>query len=457
LPIVHALAAGADIVITGRCVDSALTLAPLIQEFGWSPTDYNLLAAGSLAGHIIECGCQATGGLFTDWQLVPNWADIGYPVIACRPDGSFTVTKPPDTGGLISAAAVGEQMLYEIGDPKCYLLPEVTCDFSQVRIEQEGPELVRVSGARGRAPSPFYKVSATLRDGFRCSGTMIIIGIDAVAKARRTAEAILQRTRTMLTAAGQSDYTSTNVEVIGAETMYGANARGSASREVMMRVTVTHPSREALELFAREIAPSGTSWSPGTTMPPGGRPSPSPLIRQFSCLIAKSDVAVSVTIDGQSTPVDSWTGESGPLETPAASDEAPAEYPSGACVSLPLIALAYSRSGDKGDKSNIGVIARRPEYLPLIESQLTATAVRAYFTHLVSGAVRRYPVPGINAVNFVLDQALPGGGSASLRMDPLGKGMAQMLLDFPIKVPQSLAARLSQDTARARPTQEAKA
>jgi hypothetical protein len=245
------------------------------------------------------------------------------------------------------------------------------------------------------------------------------------------------------------------VEVIGAETMYGANARCSSSREVMMRVTVTHPSKEALELFAREIAPSGTSWSPGTTMPPGGRPSPSPLIRQFSCLISKSDVVVSVTVDGQATPVDSWTGESGPLETASASDEAPAEYPSGACVSLPLIAIAYSRSGDKGDKSNIGVIARRPEYLPLINSQLTAAAVQGYFAHLVSGTVRRYPVPGIDAVNFVLDQALPGGGSASLRMDPLGKGMAQMLLDFEIKVPQSLAAQLSQDATRAHAIPEA--
>ncbi len=167
-----------------------------MHEFGWSASDFDRLAGGSLAGHIIECGCQATGGLFTDWQSVPGWATIGYPIAECRADGSFTLTKPPGTGGLVARAPVAEQLLYEIGDPGAYALPDVICDFRGVTIEAEGEDRVRVAGARGLAPTDGYKVSATAMQGFRATGTLVIVGIDAAAKARRTAEAILERTRT---------------------------------------------------------------------------------------------------------------------------------------------------------------------------------------------------------------------------------------------------------------------
>jgi len=444
LPIARALAEGADIVITGRCVDSALTLAPLMHEFGWSAADYDRLAAGSLAGHIIECGCQATGGLHTDWENVPDWANIGYPVIECHSDGAFVVTKPPNTGGLISTLAVAEQMLYEISNPAAYHLPDVTCDFTQVQIEQDGAFRVRVSGARGLPPNDRYKVSATYRDGYRSSGTVIIIGIDAAAKANRTGEAILARTRAMLARAGLQDYSATLVEVIGSETMYGPHARLPKPREVMMRVTVTHESKDALEMFGREIAPSGTSWSPGTTMPPGGRPAPSPLIKHFECLVPKRDVQARVVIEGQSLTVDCSPVASyyAPQQLNEDVDDHKLAAVTGPSVRMPLIALACARSGDKGNRSNIGVIARRPEYLPLILCQVTPAAVKEYFSHLVKGPVRRYLVPGIHACNFVLDEALAGGGPVSLRMDPLGKGMAQMLLDFEVWVPEAVAAKL---------------
>lgn len=453
LPVAQALAAGADIVITGRCVDSATTLGPLMHAFGWQAGDYDLLAAGSLAGHIIECGCQATGGLHTDWEKVEHWADSGYPVLECRRDGSFVVTKPAGTGGLIAAAAVGEQLLYEIGDPGAYLLPDVVCDFRDVRIEQDGPERVVVSGARGRAPTGSYKVSATYQDGFRCAGTMVIVGIDAVAKARRTGEAILERTRAMFRQRGWQDYSAALVEVIGAETLYGPHARTAQAREVMMRVAVNHPQRDALELFAREIVPAGTSWAPGTTGPAGGRPGVSPLIRQFSFTLPKQAVAVQVVLDGVATavamPLDGAEPEaSAYVQAVATADaEARADVRSEnagteATVSLPLLKLAYARSGDKGNISNIGVIARHPDYLPLLRAQLTPQAVAAYFAHLVRGEVRRYEVPGIHAFNFMLFDALDGGGPGSLRMDPLGKGMGQMLLDLPLAVPLPLARML---------------
>ncbi|MEP7302109.1 MAG: acyclic terpene utilization AtuA family protein, partial [Caldimonas sp.] len=250
LPIARALAAGADIVVTGRCVDSAVTLGPLMHEFGWDSADFDRLAGASLAGHIIECGCQATGGLFTDWQSVPGWATIGYPIVECRGDGSFTLTKPAGSGGLIARAAVAEQLLYEIGDPGAYVLPDVICDFRFVTIEQDSADRVRVSGARGFAPTDAYKVSATALQGFRAAGTLVIVGIDAVAKARRTGEAILERTRALLAEAGLADFSATHIEAIGAESSYGPHSRAGAAREVMLRVVADHADRRALELFA---------------------------------------------------------------------------------------------------------------------------------------------------------------------------------------------------------------
>ena len=442
LPVARALAAGADIVITGRCVDSAVTLGALIHEFGWSATDFDRLAGGSLAGHIIECGCQATGGLFTDWADVPDWAHIGYPIIDCAEDGSFELTKTPGTGGLIHRACVAEQMLYEIGDPAAYLLPDVTCDFRDVRIEQLSDDRVRVSGARGRAPTGAYKVSATQLDGYRCAGMLVIVGIDAAAKARRTGEAIVERTRGLLAAAGLPDYTAVHIELLGAETLYGEHARTGTTREAMVRVVVDHPMKQALELFAREIAPAGTSWSPGTTMPAGGRPSPAPLIKPFSFLLDKRRVPVAVGIDAERLSVEIPAGGAG---TPAAPLALPAPWvdpPGEPLIDVPLVKLAWGRSGDKGNLSNIGLIARRAEWLPLLWMRLTPGVVEHYFAGLVKGRVERFHLPGIAGMNLVLHDALAGGGPASPRFDPLGKGMAQMLLDLKVAVPASIAARL---------------
>jgi hypothetical protein len=443
LPIAEALRSGADIVITGRCVDSAVTLGPLIYEFGWSPGDYNLLAAGSLAGHIIECGCQATGGLHTDWEQIPDWANIGYPVVECHADGHFVVTKPEETGGRVLAAAVAEQVLYEIGDPGAYILPDVVCDFRDVQIEQEDEYRVSVRGARGMAPTDAYKVSATYMDGYRCAGNLVIIGIDAAAKARRTGEAILERTRAIFKKIGLPDYSAAYVEVIGAETLYGPHSRAQQAREVMMRVAVNHTMKQALEIFAREIAPAGTSWSPGTTGPALARPSASPLIKQFAFTLPKRNVPILVTMDGRSRNIEiPLDGGYRPIvsETTSESVLTPG---SGKTVRVPLIKFAYARSGDKGNISNIGLVARKPEYLPVILGQVTPASVKAYFAHLVRGDVKRYLLPGINACNFMLCDALDGGGTASMRMDPLGKGMGQMLLDMPIDVPEALARSLT--------------
>ncbi|MBS0449683.1 MAG: DUF1446 domain-containing protein [Proteobacteria bacterium] len=441
LPIKAALDQGAQIVVTGRCVDSAVTLGVLMHEFGWQPHEYDHLAQASLAGHVIECGCQATGGLHTDWDQVPDWANIGYPIVECSADGSFVVSKPPGTGGLVSTATVGEQILYEIGDPGAYLLPDVTCDFTQVRLEQAGPDQVRVSGARGRAPGNGYKVCATFIDGFRCNAQLSIVGIDAVAKARRTGEALIERTRRLFAENGWSDYTRTGLQVLGAESCYGPHAATGAAREVVLWVAVMHPQKEALELFAREVAAPGTSWSPGTTGV-GGRPSPGPSIRQCAFLVDKARVQPAVRLDGSSFAIEVPMSEStDPAPASGRQAVAPDARATGSAtdtIEVPLIRLAFGRSGDKGDISNVGLIARRLHYLPVLRAEVTPERVKQWLGHLVQGSVTRYDLPGFDAMNFVCEAALDGGGMASLRNDSLGKGMAQILLSMPVAVPRAV-------------------
>ena len=457
-PIKAALDAGAQVVITGRCVDSAVTLGALMHEFGWTPQQYDQLAGACLAGHIIECGCQGTGGLHTDWQDVPDWAHIGYPIVECRSDGSFDVTKPKGTGGLIAPQCVAEQLLYEIHDPAHYLLPDVVCDFTQVRMVQAGAHRVHVSGARGRAPTASYKVSSTYLDGFKTSAQLTIVGFDAAAKAQRTGEAILERVGELLAAQGLAPFSATNIEVLGAESCYGPLAAPAAqqTREAILRLTARHPDKAALELLAREIAPAGTSFAPGTTGSGGGRAGVSPLIRQYAFLLDKARVTPAVTLDGApvSLPLPPAGEGRGEGQPPSSSPEGHESNPASArteqaqaaihsietdtdTVEVPLIRLAWARSGDKGDISNIGVIARKPEWLPLLRTQLTEARVAEHLAHLVKGRVTRFEVPGIHAFNFVCEQALGGGGMASLRNDPLGKGMGQILLALPVRAPKS--------------------
>ncbi|MEK9967883.1 MAG: acyclic terpene utilization AtuA family protein [Ferrovibrio sp.] len=439
-PIAAALKAGADIVVTGRCVDSALVLGPLLHEFGWDLQEFDKLAGGSLAGHIIECGAQASGGLFTDWRDVPDWDTIGYPIAEIAEDGSFVVTKSKGTGGLVSYGTVAEQLVYEIGDPACYRLPDVTCDFTAVQIEEIGEHRVRVSNAKGRPPSDRYKVSATWLDGFRAVAHMTIGGIDAREKAERSAEAILKRTRRIFAMLNLGDYRSTSIEILGAEAMYGPHAAAGAraAREVVMKLAVSHTDKAALEIFAREIAPAGTSFSPGTTGFFGGRPTPQPVVRLFSCFIAKSALPLALDTDGEARPYAAPLVSGETKGTPAGQPST-ATMPLGPTKTVPLVRLAWARSGDKGDDSNIGVIARKPEYLPAIRAALSSEAVAAWFAHLAEGPVERFDWPGIHGLNFLLHNALGGGGIASLRNDPQGKAYAQILLDFPVPVPADWA------------------
>ncbi len=441
LPIARAFAHGADIVITGRCVDSALALGILLHEFGWATDDYDRLAAGSLVGHLLECGPQSTGGIFTDWEDVPDWHNIGYPIAECRADGSFVLTKPAGTGGLVSPATAAEQALYEIGDPAAYLLPDVTADFSHVRLVQAGPDRVAVSGARGRAPTAQYKVSATHQDGWRAVAMVSIVGVDAARKAERTAQALLARSRMLFAQRAWPDFSAVHTEVLGAEAAYGKESRQRSSREVILRLVVEHADPKALDVFAREIGSVGLSCAPGTAGLIGGRPKAVPVVRLFTFFIDKAEVAAPQVqvADAAAFDVELPRADAAAPPAPEGRAHAPATV-SEAVVEVPLLRVAHARSGDKGDSSNIAIFCRRPEYMDHLRTVLTAERIAAHFAGLVDGPVVRYEAPGLSAFNFVLENALGGGGMASLRLDAQGKAYGQRALEIAVAVPASWIA-----------------
>lgn len=435
-PVAEALAAGADIVVTGRVVDSAVVIGPLMHEFGWTPSDYDLLAQAALAGHVLECGAQCTGGNFTDWQLVPDFSTMSYPVAAVEGDGSFTIEIPPQTGGLVTPGTVGEQILYEIGDPANYLLPDVACDFTQVQLEQVGENRVKVSGARGRAPGEHYKVCATWIDGYRLMGMAFIGGLRAANKARTNLNAWVERTRRVFAERGWGDYRDVSIEVIGAEDTYGPHAQTQHVREVMAKYGLHHNNRDALAFAAAEFAYLATSAAPGMSGFGAGRVKPSPLIRVHSALLNKHKVPVTIQLNDAVLSEKTYPGEtSEPAQCEGYQFAAIGGVDS---IVVPLEQLAYARSGDKGNYANIGVMARKPEFLPYLAEQLTAETVADYFAHTVKGVVTRFDLPGFNAFNFLMSDALGGGGSASLQVDSQGKALAQMLLSKGIHIPRDL-------------------
>lgn len=441
-PIAKALDAGADIIITGRCVDSAVTLGALIHEFGWKANEWDKLASGSLAGHILECGPQATGGNFTDWEDTGDITNIGYPIGEIKNDGSFIVTKAEGTGGIVNTGTVAEQMLYEIGDPQSYILPDVVCDFSDVTISQDGPDRVAVSPAKGCPAPDSYKTCLTYQDGFRAGMLLSFYGTNADKKAQKFADAVFERTRKTFRQFNAGDFTETSVEIIGSETQFGDFSQIDAAREVVLKIAAKHPDAMGAGLLLKEAAGLGLATPPGLSSFSGGRPKPSPVVRLFSYLTPKDGIEIKIDVDGRIQMMRDSVGNK--IDPAVIARPSPPATPDDAQTEVPLIKLAWGRSGDKGDKANIGIIARDEKFLPYIWAALDEKTVAKRFAHFTDGApsVERFLLPGSNAINFLIDDVLGGGGIASLRNDPQGKGYAQLLLATLVPVSKEIAESL---------------
>lgn len=411
-PIAAALDKGAQIVITGRVVDSALALGALVHEFGWARDDWNRLSGGTVVGHLIECGAQVTGGTFTDWRQVDGWATIGAPIAECQADGSCIITKPEGTGGLVSVGTVAEQMLYEVSDPQAYFVPDVTCDLSTVRIEQAGENRVRVTGATGYPPPATLKACATWDDGWRAVAYQPMIGPAARERASKQSAALFERGTLMLRGRNMADWRRTEAVLIGSE------------EEVVVKLVVEHDEMLPVQMFLREQFAAISAMSPGTSVAFGS--SVAPMMNLVSFTVDRS-MAVP-RVDGAPCP-DAIPAFFAPdmiarPAVPAKSDAA------GGTTTLED--LAFARSGEKGETINVGVIARRPENLGALRTAMTEDALRAWLPDLGDFGLTVYDLPGTHALNIVMDGALPGGLNASQRLDPAAKSIAQRLMRFPV-------------------------
>jgi hypothetical protein len=445
-PIAEALATGADIVITGRVADPSLTVAACAFFHGWDWSDWDRLAQATVAGHLIECGTQVTGGIATDWLDIPHVERAGFPIVEIDEDGSFVVTKPRGSGGAVTLPTVKEQLVYEIGDPSGYLSPDVTVSFLSLELQQEAGDRVRVRGARGRPAPPSYKVSATYPDGFRAQGQLTIYGDDAVAKARRAGEAVIER----LKRRGVT-FRESLIECLGTEACRpdGGDPTVAASlRETVLRIAVADDSRDSVEQFTREMMPLITAGPPGTTGYAEGRPRIHPIFRYWPCLIERERATGVVEFDpgsdqhnGKPGP-SPWTHMPPPTESPETRIAEPVDGGASSVVpgaistthSAPvnpphrLADIAHTRSGDKGRDANIGVIARRAADYDLLCRTVTTSRVAAFLGLDDPSRVIRYELPNLGALNLVVRGILAN----TVRVDAQGKTLGQVLLNLPL-------------------------
>ena len=436
-PVVKALEMGANVVVTGRVTDTGVTLAPMIHEFGWASDDWDRIASGIVAGHIIECGLQATGGNFTDWEKVPSWDNMGYPIVEAREDGTFTVSKHPGTGGLVSLHTVTEQLLYEMGAPG-YLAPDVTARFDSIQLSDRGSDRVDVSGVVGTPPPETLKVSVSYRAGYRAVGRLLISGPDTLKKARHVEKVFWD------SIGGRDNYEDSLSQVIGWDGTHPPLDGTGEPSEVLLHLAVR--DRDASKIadgFAAQLVPKVLGTIPGITyLAETGRPRPTEVIAYWPALIGRDAVEVEVIVGDQreTMPPDVWDSTAHDFApTPSGSPITP----SGQTVSVPLSTLCLGRSGDKGDSANVGVIGRSPEVYSWMVETLTVGFVENRFAGIVHGGVDRFEVPNLLSLNFLLHESLGGGGTGSLQVDPQGKTYAQYLLATQVEVDEALVASVS--------------
>ena len=431
-PVVRALEMGAEMIVTGRVTDTGITLAPMVQRFGWATDDWDRLAAGILAGHVLECGAQSTGGNFTDWRRVPDFDRIGYPICEMHEDGSFVLTKHEGTGGMVTVQTIKEQLLYEMGDPHRYITPDVVVDFSSIRLESDGPDRVRVWGVKGAPPTEFLKVSVSHSEGYKASGAVIVSGPEAREKCEAFADILWNRL---------PEYEQTLTEYVGADATWGPLSPSAEANEIYLRFGARDHDAAKLKEFSKMLPALILSGPPGVAVT-GGRPRVQEVVAYWPMLVPRERCTAEVTVvsgSGEESAEVAFTGPTGPgvcEGTDTAIAEAPA--PSGETVTVPLRRVAHGRSGDKGDTCNIGVIARHPALYGWMRDTLTAAWVKERFTGIAHGDVERFEVPNLDALNFLLHESLGGGGTLALKIDAQGKTLSHALLSCEVEIDRAL-------------------
>jgi hypothetical protein len=443
-PVVEALKWEPDIIITGRVTDTGITIAPMIHEFGWSWRDWDKLASGIVAGHILECGSQATGGNFTDWQRVESFKDIGYPIAQVQASGEFVITKHPGTGGLVSCDTVREQLFYEMGHPKAYITPDVVADFSTIRLQAAGKDRVKITGVKGYEPTPLYKVSMAYTDGGKAVGEIAISGPHARAKAEAFAKIFWTR-------CGR-DFVETATEYFGWNACHRTLTGQAEGNEIILRLGVRDQDKNKLKAFGKLIPSLILGGPPGVCVL-GGVPKIQDVVSYWPALMPKTAVTPRIALfrDGFTEVREVDNTQVGRFEaTTADAQIAPppplwvaAALAAGAGAgSVPLSTLALGRSGDKGDTANIGIMARSQAAFEFLGEQLTAQRVKDLFQELCHGRVVRHTLPNMQGYNFLLENSLGGGGTMTLRTDAQGKTFAQALLRTTLNAPAALVAEL---------------
>ena len=435
-PVVRALEMEPDIIITGRVTDTGITVAAMIHEFKWDLTDWDKIASGIVAGHILECGCQSTGGNFTDWHLVESFDNIGYPIAEVNADSTFVITKHEGSGGLVSLDTVREQLFYEMGNPKAYLTPDVVADFSSIKLTADGDNRVLVSNIKGFEPTPLYKVSMAFNDGYKAVGEIAISGPDAKAKAQKFAEIFWNK-------AG-SDFEETETEYFGADAFHRSLGHSKEGNEVTLRLGARSQDKDKLRTFGKLIPALILSGPPGVCVL-GGVPRTQDVVSYWPALMPKTAIAPKIAVydNGftQEKVIDctpSGNFEESKAEAQVATKASKPVYDVIRSEGVELSKICLGRSGDKGDTSNIGIMARSQESYEFLCEWLTAQRVKDLFQELCHGKVTRFELPNMNGLNFLLENSLGGGGTMTLRVDAQGKSFAQGLLRQKAPIPSEL-------------------
>lgn len=429
--IVAALDRGADIVVCGRVTDAALVMGPAVHAFGWRPDDWDRLASALVAGHVLECGAQATGGNFSFFREVPGLEHVGFPLAELRPDGSFVVTKHPGTGGVVTTETVTAQLLYEIGGHR-YANPDVTARFDTIRLRQAGPDRVEVNGVVGEPPPPELKVAVTRLGGYRNQVTFVLTGLDVEAKAEAAERALWHAV------GGRERFSAAHVDLIRSDR---EDPPTNAEAMAYLRITVYDPDAEKVgRAFSNAAVEMALAHYPGLflTSPPAEA---SPYTIFEPGVVSRPDVPMTVTVGGETFTVSSEV----PATRRLGGDEpvdVPEPAPEGETVVAPLGEVVGARSGDKGSDANVGVWARDPEAFPWLAHTLTVEEFRRLVPEASALEVERHVFPNLGALNFVVRGLLGQGAAANPRVDPQAKSLGEYLRSKRIPMPAELRRRV---------------